>query len=183
MNEEQEKPKRKLNRIGNIFVFAIILGVLIFLVYIFVKGPVEKHDYDSCICHSSSDSSVYANEPKEPPYTSTKDDIQNAVFAYMTDHNGIFPTLNGTYSNICCQDCSVINISALLVPNGGWLRKVPDGFNLSVSGNDNCGGNASMGCRNTSSYIWIVDNYGNVFSYCAGTGCVTNNTCYQGVWP
>ena len=109
--------------------------------------------------------------------------IQNAVKQYQSEHNGMLPIFNTTYSNANCSNCSVIDISALLTVNGGTLRVAPDGLNLSASGNDNCGGNASLRCNNYSSYIWIVDKKGEVYSYCAGTGCETNNSGYQGVWP
>ena len=110
-------------------------------------------------------------------------DIKNAVVNYAADHDQELPILSGTYTNANCSNCSVINISALLVANGGILSRVPDSLNLSTVGNDNCGGNASLGCENGSSYIWIVDTHYDVFSYCAGTGCTTNNSGYQGVWP
>jgi hypothetical protein len=87
------------------------------------------------------------------------------------------------YSNANCSECYVINISALLIANGGLLRETPENCRLSATGNDNCGGNASLGCSTDASYIWLVDADGNVFSYCAGAGCATNNSGYQDVWP
>ena len=130
----------------------------------------------------------YANsglppDRKENVWNVARDDIMNAVANYAADHNGSFPILSGTYTNADCSDCSVINISALLHTNGGILYDYPDSLHLSTNGNDNCGGNASQGCRNDSSYIWIVDTQWNVFSYCAGGGCTTNNSGYQGVYP
>jgi len=109
--------------------------------------------------------------------------IQDAVKQYQSAHNGTLPVLNGTYTNANCSQCNVLNISALLLANGGTLRVAPDGLNLSASGNDNCSGNSSLGCSNNSSYIWIVDSHGKVFSYCAGPYCSSNNSGYQGVWP
>ena len=184
MNEEQ-KHKSKFRIIGNIISFAIIFGIFAFLVYILAGPGPEKspRDYNSCDCHSSSGRYVHANSPRDAAYSVTADELQNAVFAYASDHNGSFPILNSTYTNICCQNCSVINISAVLVVNGGLLRMAPDSCHLSAIGNDNCCGNASLGCSNYSSYIWLVNNNGSIFSYCAGSGCVTNNTCYQGVYP
>ena len=121
--------------------------------------------------------------PRANQYQTTKDLVQKAVTAYAENHSGTLPTLNGTYTNADCSQCEILNISALLVKDGGMLRVAPDGLNLSTSGNDNCGGNASLGCRNGSSYIWIVDSKETVYSYCTGTGCITNNSDYQGVWP
>ena len=116
-------------------------------------------------------------------YTTEHEQIQNAVADYSAKHNGALPALNSTYTNANCSNCSVINISALLVENGGMLRMAPDGLNLSANGNDNCGGNASLGCKKESSYIWLVNSAGDVYSYCAGTKCLTNNSGYQDVWP
>ena len=124
---------------------------------------------------------------EKPPYWRAYDinkaDVQNTVTAYQTDHNASLPILNGTYTNVDCSNCSVINISALLVVNGGLLHEAPDGLYLSTGGNDNCGGNVSLGCSTDASYIWIVNNDGVVVSYCAGAGCTTNNSGYQDVWP
>ena len=118
-----------------------------------------------------------------PTYNTPREQIQSAVIGYQADHNGSLPTLNGTYTNANCSNCSVINISALLVANGGLLRTAPSSLNLSANGNDNCGGNASLGCKNYSSYIWLVDSGGNVYSICVGKKCNSNCTGYQGVWP
>jgi hypothetical protein len=122
-------------------------------------------------------------EEGESPWFGLSDDIGNSVAYYQSTHNGSLPIFNGTYTNANCSECSVVNISALIVTNGGLLREAPNGLNLSPSGKDNCGGNTSLGCSSANSYIWIVNNDGVVFSYCAGAGCTTNNTGYQDVWP
>jgi hypothetical protein len=163
MNEEQGKPRKKV-----LLVRAAIILAAIGLLFITVK---------------CSNSNQLGTTDIGSAYPSVKDDIQNAVVDYATRYNGTWPTLSGTYTNANCLDCNVINISALLVSNGGMLRTYPDGLNLSASGNDNCGGNAALGCSNGSSYIWIVDTQGAVFSYCAGVGCETNNSGYQDAWP
>jgi hypothetical protein len=174
MNEGQGKPKRwykkylsefdkNLRRLLVIVVFALILAfICVFIINEWNNSPSD-------------------NRPAT--YSTAREVIQSAVAAYGSIHNESLPTLNGTYTNANCSNCSVVNISALLVINGGMLRTYPDGLKLSVSGNDNCGGNASLGCRNGSSYIWIVDTQGTVYSYCTGAGCKTNNSGYQGVWP
>jgi hypothetical protein len=130
-----------------------------------------------------TDSCEKDRHPYSGVYNLNKNEIQNAVTGYATDHNGSLPTLNGIYSNANCSNCSVINISAVLVANGGLLRTYPDGLHLGASDNDNCSGNASLGCSSESNYIWIVNTEGQVFSYCAGAGCTTNNSGYQDVWP
>ena len=166
MSEEQGKPKRGFSELRLIVLLTVSLLVIFTIWFLYM---------------------AYISNPpgpgKEHPYIATKDDIRNAFYSYAADHNQSFPLFNSTYTNDNCSNCSVINISALLTVNGGLLNGVPDGCYLSTSGNDNCGGNASLGCSTDASYIWIVDNDGNVFSYCAGAGCATNNFGYQDVWP
>lgn len=116
-------------------------------------------------------------------YESTKSEVENAVTAYSHANNGSIPKLSGTYTNADCSNCSVINISALIMANGGLMKTYPTGLASVGGGNDNCGGNTSLGCRNTSRYIWLVDKKGDIYSYCAGARCTTNNSGYQGVWP
>jgi hypothetical protein len=165
MSEEQEKPKKKWHKSWTVIVAGlVIIGIIISLLVVWDVG----NQYGNC-CDSA--------------YPTAREQMQNAVTAYGAWHNGSLPILNDTYTNANCSNCSVINISALLTANGGMLRAVPSGTNLSTSGNDNCGGNASLGCVNGSHYSWIVDTSGEVFSYCTGVGCTTNNSGYQGVWP
>ena len=168
MSEEQEKPKRKWykswsNILGIAVIVMIICGILAYIII-------------------SATSTSYV-DPISFAYSTAREQIQNAVTAYQANNNNSLPILSGTYTNANCSNCSVINISALLTANGGMMRMAPDGLNLSASGNDNCGGNAILGCNNYSSYIWIVNTSGNIFSYCAGSGCTTINACYQDVWP
>ena len=165
MSEEQGKPKRwyKNRRIIIQWFFAIlILCIIAFVIYSAI-GAQYMTSCDGYLC--------------------TEDKILDAVAHYQSKHNGFLPVLNGTYTNANCSNCNVINISALLVTNGGLLQRLPVVLNLSASGNDNCGGNTSLGCNNYGSYIWLVDADGKVFSYCAGVGCETNNSGYQDVWP
>ena len=164
MSEEQGKAARKWYK--NWKSIGLILLVLCIIAFVIVLSAEPGYDGDGY-----------------PAYTIVRDDIKNAVAYYQTTNNGSLPILNGTYTNANCSNCDVINISALLTANGGMFREAPDGLNLSASGNDNCGGNASLGCTNECSYIWLVDTNGSVFSYCAGIECTTNNSGNQGVWP
>ncbi len=175
MNEDPRNPIRwyKLrdrNDKGSVlgWIFLVIL-IAIVIIIVLVSPEGGCFDCDGGLVYSA--------------YNTAKDEIQNAVTAYQTDHNKLIPTLSGIYTNANCSNCNVINISALVVANGGILREAPDGLNLSASGNDNCGGDADLGCSNGSSYIWIVNTYGVAFTYCAGAGCTTNNSGYQDVWP
>jgi hypothetical protein len=167
MSEEQIKPKRKWYknwRTVLAWCFVIFIVSLMAIYFNMVGGQFATTDIGSA-------------------YPDAREQIQNAVTAYQANNNNSLPILSGTYANANCSDCSVINISALLIENGGTLRQAPDGLNLSASDNDNCGGNASLGCVNGNHYIWIVDTSGEVFSYCTGAGCTSNNSSYQGVWP
>jgi hypothetical protein len=165
MSEEQGKPTGNPRDLVSVIIFFIML-IVILTVIVSVLGEGGT-----------------TVEPLSWSYNAAKDDIQNAVTADQTDHNELIPTLSSTYTNANCSNCSVINISASLVENDGLLASTPDGLHLSASGNDNCGGNASLGCVNGWHYIWLVDDDGEVFSYCAGAGCTTNNSGYQDVWP
>jgi hypothetical protein len=167
MSEEQVKPKLKWYKI-RLRVFALILPIIGFVIYLVL---LWQPWVDCCGVHRNS------------AYFVTKDKIQNAVTYYAESHNQSLPILNGTYTNSNCSNCHVLNVSALITANGGLLRTYPDGLSLSASDNDNCGGNASLGCSSESSYIWIVGDNGVVYSFCAGAGCTTNNSDYQDVWP
>ena len=166
MSEEQWKPVHNRRESRSLIIFAIIIIAILSILLFFVADPGW-------------------HEPPQKPhaYNIEHDDIQNAVTGYAVDHDEALPILNGTYTNTDCSNCSVIDISALLIANGGLLTDVPDSCNLSISGNDNCGGNVDLGCSKEGSYIWLTDIYGNVYSYCAGVECTTNNSGYQGVWP
>jgi hypothetical protein len=165
MSGEQGKPKRWYKNWRIITQWFLVVLVLCVITGIIVMGVGGQYG-TSC-----------------DGYYCTEDKILDAVAHYQSKHNGFLPVLNGTYTNANCSNCNVINIRALLVTNGGLLQRLPVVLNLSASGNDNCGGNASLGCNNYGSYIWVVDTSGNVFSYCAGAGCTTNNSGYQDVWP
>ena len=165
MSKDQEKPKRwykKRSIIVELLLLLVVCVIAVFTYFLISDAP---------------------SVPYDNAYLVTKDKIQNAIAYYRDANDESLPILSFAYTNTDCSDCSVINISALLIANDGLLRESPDGLNLSASGNDNCGGNASLGCSNEGNYIWTVDASGIVFSYCAGTGCTTNNSGYQDVWP
>jgi hypothetical protein len=170
MSEEQEKPKLNGNIIPSSGVSKIALLITIFVVLVIaaigimsIGGNLHPANY--------------------VPYNDSKDKIQNAVTTYKNNYSGNLPIMNCTYTNDNCSQCKVINMSALLTANGGTLQHIPDGLNLDSKDNDNCGGDASLGCNNRYSYIWIVNSSGTVFSYCAGVNCQSNDSGYQGTWP
>ena len=165
MSEGQGKPNGVWSDLRP-FVLFFVFAIVIFAVLILISN------------------SGWQESPQKPAaYMTAQEQIQPAVTFYAENHNQSLPILNVTYTNANCSNCHVLDISALLAANGGLMREAPYCLNLSASGNDNCGGNASLGCRNGSSYIWIVNSIGDVYSYCAGAGCKTNNSGYQGVWP
>ena len=177
MNEGQRKPERWyqfLNR--NDWRSGFLRVLLIVLVIVGIGVIVAVVSAENCYIDCGSGQ-------KPAAYNTSKEQIQTAVTFYAENHNQSLPILNVTYTNANCSDCHVVNLSALLTANGGLLREAPYCLNLSASGNDNCGGNASLGCSNHSSYIWLVNASGDVYSYCAGAGCRTNNSGYQDVWP
>lgn len=167
MSKEQGKPTEKSRDfLTIILVFVTIIAILLAV----FLSPDTVFDGPPPDCQDCA-------------YNTNQVELKNSIAEYASRNEGTLPILNGTYTVTECSNCSVINISAVLVANGGMLRKVPDSCNLSITGNDNCGGNADLGCSNKGSYIWLTDIYGNVFSYCAGAGCTTNNSDYQDVWP
>ena len=162
MSEEKEKPKKKWP--------FIILSLPLLIAVISCSLACDISTRKCCT----------------PAYNSAKDETKNAVADYMSRHNGAGPTLNVTYTNANCSNCNLVNVSALLIANGGVLRDVPDGtWQGPGDMDDNCdslGGHIS-GCSASNHYIWIVDANGYVYSYCVGDDCTSNNSGYQGVWP
>ena len=167
MNEAQEKPKKKWYKNRSI-IFTLVIAficVIVAFCYMAIGGVCRP-----CITSANH-------------YSNAKLRVQNAVTNYSKGHDGALPTLSGSYTNSNCSNCSVIDISALVNESGNeWLMS-QSGLNLSANSNDNCGGNSSWGCLNGEHYIWMVNTRGIVYSYCAGAGCATNNSGYQGVWP
>ena len=137
---------------------------------------------------------------KSTAYSTAREQIQNAVVAYEAANSGSLPTTNGATIVLTGNgslSTTVINMSLLLAssnPTGGTLRIVPDGcWGAGNNSNpaDNCYGNATMGCKTSSHYVWVVDSTSSVYSICTnsggGTACsgVTANTTngFGTVWP
>jgi hypothetical protein len=126
--------------------------------------------------------------PYEAAYIAAHDEIQNAVSAYVTDHNGSLPIINAYRTVDECAGCYIIDIGALLTANGGLLIDVPDGCyesTVNTGPNDNCdGGFGVTECSPSNHYVWLVDSLGYVYSRCEGEGCATHSRSgYQQVWP
>jgi len=130
---------------------------------------------------------------KNRAYDVTKDELKNAVADYSTRFSGAFPynaSLAGWNTSITLTTGGtvtgyIINVSALLVTNGGLLSKAPASV-ANISGtNDNCDWGTANYCgasQANSHYIWYQDTYGNIYSLCSnangGTAC--NATTYDG---
>ncbi|MFA5374924.1 MAG: hypothetical protein WC455_04115 [Dehalococcoidia bacterium] len=120
--------------------------------------------------------------PEETAYNSMYADLENAVVAYYYDHDGVFPTINGTV-NISGYDVQILDICALRVSAEGGFNKGPDGVAaVTGSDNDNCDAGCE-GCLSSNHYIWAIDDYG-IYSTCVGADCDANGEeGFQGVWP
>ena len=172
MNEAQEKPKKKWHKIRPKIVVLLILACAITAIVVLLLG---QHDNNAYTCY-----------PVGSAYCAVKEDVQRAVTNYSETHNSSLPTLSGTYTNANCSACHIVNMSAMLVANGSFLRQVTDGtWQGPSTTDDNCDSLAGhiSGCSASNHYIWIVDNSGTVYSYCVGAGCETNNSGKQDIWP
>ncbi len=121
-------------------------------------------------------------------YVSVRQQVQTAVVAYSTKHQGAYP-LTGNTTVIDGNTLGIIDACALLASSGGMLREVPDGF-ISTPDNDNCdSGEYNCSCDLKAHYIWTVDVNGNIYSSCIDTilnggGCINSSSDgFQGVWP
>ena len=118
-------------------------------------------------------------------YNTAREEMLNAVVAYAVGHQGNFSTLPGILTVAECTDCSLVDMNALLVSNGGLLRAVPAGtYSTAGMNNDNCDGGAS-GCLTNNHYVWIINTTtDSVYSKCMGNDCASNDASgYQGIWP
>ena len=141
----------------------------------------------ACSGKSSGNNDANTNPGSDTPaaYNTAREQIMNAVTAYAATHQGNFSILPGTATVAECVDCSLVDMNALLVSNGGLLRAVPAGtYSTAGMNNDNCDGGAS-GCLTNNHYVWIINTTtGLVYSKCMGNDCANNNTSgYQGIWP
>jgi prepilin-type N-terminal cleavage/methylation domain-containing protein len=136
---------------------------------------------------------------KSAAYNTEREQLQNAVAAYSANNSAAIPYagtgVQSTYNvsaNITAGQAYVINVSMLLISQGGMLRSMPTGmYATSTVGMDNCGGGSgndtAYGCTSSGHYVWLMDSSGTVYSVCisggGGTCTAGNTTGYQGVWP
>ena len=109
-------------------------------------------------------------------YNTVKPQIQNAVTAFTVEHNGALPPTTGYVAlKKPPGNFGILDICAV-VGEKNLLRKVPYGTN-----SQNC----VSGCSTPGgSYIWLIDQSGNVYSTCVHPKCKEKSADgYQGIWP
>ena len=114
-------------------------------------------------------------------YDAEKTNIQTALNAYSTSHNGSTPVTNSSIQlNYPAGTYFIINMCAL-VGTGDLLDAMP--VSCIDSTFDNCE-TAGCTCNQNAHYVWLVNGFGNVLSSCIGGDCDTNFADgYQGIWP
>jgi prepilin-type N-terminal cleavage/methylation domain-containing protein len=126
-------------------------------------------------------------------YNTTKEQLADAVALYAANssHPGQYPTTGGTNTTTNCSACSVINVSKLLVSEGGLLQKLPDGLYAAsgtIANMSNCGyAGMTVKCVDTNHYQWLIQTTnGSIYSLCIG-GCTLNTLTgtdgFGGLWP
>jgi hypothetical protein len=164
MNEAQEKPQKKWYKRWQLYLLILVALFIAFIVFI-LRGEVE-------VIPKTGDL-----------YYTAKTELPNAVYDYQRKNNGALPTINSTVT-INGSTYRIIDICALLTQNEESLQTVNDSL---WSGNgtddDNCDSGCAQ-CNAYGSYIWAIDEQGNVYSTCIGEYCEANGEDgYQGVWP
>lgn len=112
---------------------------------------------------------------REGAYNTTQEELKNAVAQYASNNMGNLPNESAFADVIVDGDgvvlcngsagaCDIIDIDLLLVSVDGILGKAPDSC-----ADDN--GTACTASSEAGSYIWVMDQYGNVFSACTGGDC------------
>jgi hypothetical protein len=110
---------------------------------------------------------------KEGAYDIVRTELQNAVKDYQNKNNGELPTINGTVT-INGSDYRIINICPLLTLIEESLQTVRDSLWCGNGSNDDNWDGGCAECNVHSSYIWAVDDEGNVYSTCVGERCNTS---------
>jgi len=141
---------------------------------------------------------IINNNPET--YYTIKPRIQNAVFAYMLDHNGSLPPCEDTPFDIydthfnTTITCYVIDICSLidtlkLVPEGCYGDTSQEHTNFYNSSDAHYKGGCKNPNKDRGHYIWLVDSKGNISSICdENRDGVYNDTDrtdgkHQNIWP
>lgn len=114
-------------------------------------------------------------------YDSTRARIERAVMDYRGAHELEVPFTEG-YVIIGSYPYKIVDICALV--DGGFLPGVPAGTAaFDGEDNDNCDG-GGCSCQAESHYVWVANEWGNVYSTCWGEGCNMSYAAgFQQVWP
>lgn len=114
-------------------------------------------------------------------YDSTRARIERAVMAYRAANELAVPFTEG-YTVIGSYPYKMVDICALV--KGGFLPGVPAGTAaFDGEDNDNCDG-GGCSCQAESHYVWVANEWGNVYSTCWGEGCnMSYASGFQDVWP
>lgn len=165
MSEEQIEPTRRWYKRWQLYLFILVIIVIVAVVIIMSGGG------------------VFVQPGGSLAYDTSKAELQNAVNDYRDRNNGALPTINGTVT-INGSSYAIINICPLLNQDEESLQKVIQSLWCGNGSNDDNWDNGCAECTTWSSYVWAVDDEGNVYSTCVGEYCEANGEDgYQGVWP
>jgi hypothetical protein len=164
MNEEQRKLAKKWYQYWQLYLLILVVLLIAFIVFM-LRGEVE-----------------FIPKTGDLYYTA-KTELQNAVSDYQSKNNGNLPTINGTVTTNG-STYRIIDICPLLTQNEESLQTVYDSlWSGNSSNDDNCDSGCAQ-CNAYGSYIWAVDNNGDVYSTCVGKYCNTSGVDgYQDAWP
>lgn len=114
-------------------------------------------------------------------YEAVKGRIQDAVIAYLIEHETEVPVTGGR-AFIGEVPYNVVDLCLLI--DEGLLPRVPAGCgDFEGDSNDNCDAGGCV-CDPQAHYVWVVNVWGNVFSTCVGDGCnLSYANGFQDVWP
>ncbi|MEA1958189.1 MAG: hypothetical protein U9N44_00730 [Chloroflexota bacterium] len=119
----------------------------------------------------------------ESYYYTAKTELHNAVQDYQNKNHGALPTINGTVT-INGSAYRIIDICPLLTQNKESLQTVIESLWCGNGSNDDNWDGGCANCSAYSSYIWAVDDEGNVYSTCVGDYCSVNGVNgFQDEWP
>lgn len=164
MNEEQEKHTK--SSISKPLLYLMVLIILLCVIGVGVMAA-----------------GGHTTPSVESFYYTAKTELQNAVNNYQNKNNGALPTINGSVI-INGSTYRIINICPLLTENEESLQTVIESLWCSNGSNDDNWGSSCADCNFYSSYIWAVDNGGNVHSTCVGQYCNASGVDgYQDQWP
>ena len=166
MSKEQIKPTKKWYKHWRVYLFIFTPFILLMIAGLVVTAAGGQ-----------------LSPSREGAYGIVKTDLQNAVNDYQNKNDGALPTINGTIT-INGSAYKIINICLLPTQNEVSLQHIIGSlWGGNGSYDDNCDGGCAE-CTTYGSYIWAVDDEGNIYSTCVGEHCNTSGVDgYQDWWP